>query len=324
MPWDKANPQTVYYFGGTSFIERLTGVNWRGWVFRADRNATLKRIGYRQAAVKPTAVVNVAVAELSEANQIIAIVHQRQFTTEEMPSGDSQVDIWDNAPNRTRLKAGTKYAVLMSMGGAITVCATSNALASGSALNDDIGQWGTLAGVISTSISDTLNKYPLSTGGIASITTSTPLSNTVGNWGQLIEVEADSQAPKVDWTVDDYCEYSDLNRIEINTQELANYLTGLQYSIPALTHVTVRDISHIDFVSSINRIENNIETIKNNFIQPVGYQNAKTWAVGIGFTYLDAIRLETNLKLLYDLFLVAKNNLRYCGTFACGEEGVIY
>ncbi len=130
--------------------------------------------------------------------------------------------------------------------------------------------------------------------------------------------------PKTDWTENDYFEFADLNRIENNSQELANMLRSLQYGIPILTVVTDRDITYIDLVSSINRIEQNIEAIKNGFITPVGYQNAKSWAVGIGFDYLDAVRLESNLKLLYELYQLAKSNLRYCGTFSCGEEGVIY
>ncbi len=130
--------------------------------------------------------------------------------------------------------------------------------------------------------------------------------------------------PKTDWNNDDFLEAADMNRVEGNTQELANLLRGLQYNVPELTVVTNRDTSSIDLISNINRIENNIEALRDRFVTPEGYQDAKTWSVGAGFTYLDAIRLENNLKLLHWAFQAAKKNLRYCGTFACGEEGVIY
>lgn len=130
--------------------------------------------------------------------------------------------------------------------------------------------------------------------------------------------------PKTDWISNDSLEYYDTNRIESNTDELATVIRAIQYDIPALTVVTNRDITSIDFISSINRIEGNIEAIKNNFFTPGGYQSRKTWSAGIGFTYLDVLRLENNLKLLYGFYQIVKSNLWYCGTRACGEEGVIY
>ena len=130
--------------------------------------------------------------------------------------------------------------------------------------------------------------------------------------------------PKIDWTANDYYNAEDLNRVESNTKYIADYLTGLSYKIPELEVKTDRDITSIDSVSSINRIEENIEAIEDNFITPPGYQNSKNWALGMSYDYRDANRLENNLKLLYEWALIAKENLVYCGTFACGEEGVIY
>ena len=130
--------------------------------------------------------------------------------------------------------------------------------------------------------------------------------------------------PKIDWTADNTLEYYDMNRIESNTDELATLLRAIQYDIPALTVVTGRDVTSIDFVSGINRVENNIETIKDNFFTPEGYETKKTWAVDISFSYLDAIRLENNLKLLYEFYQTVYDNLIYCGTFYCGETAVIH
>ena len=71
-------------------------------------------------------------------------------------------------------------------------------------------------------------------------------------------------------------------------------------------------------------LKNNLESIKDNFLTPTGFQAAKSWSVGAGFSYLDAIRLENNLKLLYAFYQIVYSNLIYCGTFYCGETVVIH
>jgi len=130
--------------------------------------------------------------------------------------------------------------------------------------------------------------------------------------------------PKTDWTSFDYYNYGDLNRIENNTAEVAAFLESIQYQVPELTVVTNRDKKSIDFISSINRVENNIEQLKDAFIAPPGYQGKETWTVKKGFSYKDANRLENNLKLIYEWAHRVKENYRYCGTFYCGEDGDIY
>lgn len=132
--------------------------------------------------------------------------------------------------------------------------------------------------------------------------------------------------PKTDWTRGDYYNAEDLNRVEVNTQFIARYLQEIQYSVPELVSVEDRTFESLDFISSINRIENNIETLRMSFLTPPGYQPRKIWALGMGFDYRDANRLERNLELLYKWGLIAKENQIFCGTFACGAEweGVIY
>ncbi|NRF91523.1 LamG domain-containing protein [Paenibacillus frigoriresistens] len=85
-----------------------------------------------------------------------------------------------------------------------------------------------------------------------------------------------------------------------------------------------RDVKSIDYLSSINRIENNLDAIRLAFINPVGYLGKKTWTVGKTFDFNDANRLETNVKQLYDLGFTTFQNYRYCGTQTCGEWGLIY
>lgn len=126
--------------------------------------------------------------------------------------------------------------------------------------------------------------------------------------------------PKLDWRESDYYNCEDLNRVENNTIEVANYLRNLQYIIPIGPTVTNRDMSYIDLISSINRIENNINIIKDNFIVPPGWLQEKFWVLGVGYTYEDANRLESNLNILYRWAQIAKQNLIYCGDFSCNTE----
>jgi hypothetical protein len=130
--------------------------------------------------------------------------------------------------------------------------------------------------------------------------------------------------PRTNWTADDYYNFDDMNRVEANTQYVAEFLNSLSYRIPDLVVETGRDMTDIDFIPSVNRVEQNIEKIRNRFLTPPGYKVTKVWALGMGFDYRDANRLEGNLKLLYEWAIIAKDNQIYCGTFACGEEGVIY
>lgn len=132
--------------------------------------------------------------------------------------------------------------------------------------------------------------------------------------------------PKIDWKAEDYYNADDLNRIEANTQYLADYLRSLYYSIPTQEIKVDRDIISIDFANSINRVENNIETLKNNFLTPPGYRGIKQWMLGMGFNYEDANRLEDNLRLLYEWAKKAKDNQIFSGTFSCGSdwEGGLY
>lgn len=128
--------------------------------------------------------------------------------------------------------------------------------------------------------------------------------------------------PKIDWVSSDEINYTDFNRIESNILELHAYLTSLGYTIPIpISTNTSRTYSSIDFLSSINRIENNLENIKLASISPIGYVGKKTWVVGLGFDFNDANRLEGNTKTLYDLGLQVFQSFKYCGTFAAGQSG---
>jgi hypothetical protein len=127
--------------------------------------------------------------------------------------------------------------------------------------------------------------------------------------------------PKTDWNNSSLINFEDFNAIEENTSVVVGYLESIQYDIPSLTVVTNRDYTSIDYLSSINRIENNLELIRNNFMTPSGYGGAESWVVGKGFDFTDANRLENNLALLLDNGVLVFESFKYCGTFNCGQTG---
>jgi hypothetical protein len=130
--------------------------------------------------------------------------------------------------------------------------------------------------------------------------------------------------PKFDWTADDYWNAADINRLENNTQEVRNYLLSIQYDIPAMTFVTNRSYTYADFLSSINRIEQNLDTVRSSFLTPPGYLAMKSWVAKKTFDFTDVNRLEYNVKILYDYGLLVYSSFRHCGAYTCGDQGGLY
>ncbi|MFJ5713109.1 hypothetical protein [Neobacillus sp. NPDC093127] len=104
--------------------------------------------------------------------------------------------------------------------------------------------------------------------------------------------------PKTNWKATDYINFTDFNRIEDNILDAANSLRALGYSIPGFTTVSNRTNKSYDDLASINRIENNLQLIRANSTTPAGWQDKKTWIVGMAFTFSDANRIENNTRLL--------------------------
>jgi hypothetical protein len=130
--------------------------------------------------------------------------------------------------------------------------------------------------------------------------------------------------PKTNWLSTDRYNFVDLNRVENNTHELVTYLASIGYTIASLTYDTGRVITSIDYLTSINRVESNIETIKDGFITPPDWEETKTWTVDLTFNYEDANRLEVSLDQLLNLGVLVYDSFKYCGTFYSGEDGLIY
>ncbi|SEN19473.1 hypothetical protein [Paenibacillus sp. OV219] len=130
---------------------------------------------------------------------------------------------------------------------------------------------------------------------------------------------------KTDWSSDDYINFGDWNRIEQNMLDLATYLQSIQYAVPTPTVVTNRTVSSVDYLSSINRIETNLEAIHFAFnMTPPEYLDTKVWTAGQGFTYADVNRLESNTQIIKTYGDLVAKSFRWSGAFTCGQEGGLY
>lgn len=127
---------------------------------------------------------------------------------------------------------------------------------------------------------------------------------------------------KTDWAKNDYLNCEDMNRIEINTQATKELLEKLKgyFSIGAIK--SDRTMLSFDYDADLDRIEGNIEALKNNFYTPNGWIPLKlNWTGGLsGFGYEDANRIENDIWLLYELISKTINYLKYCGAFYCGQD----
>jgi len=78
------------------------------------------------------------------------------------------------------------------------------------------------------------------------------------------------------------------------------------------------------FFDKINKVEGNINILKNAMAQPVGWEVSKTnWVSLDVFDYKDAIRLENNLLLLKTMADNIGEGLLHCGSFSCGKNTIL-
>lgn len=126
--------------------------------------------------------------------------------------------------------------------------------------------------------------------------------------------------PKLNWTPSDYYNFNDLNRVENNTEFIRDYFNDIGFKIPLMTFNKTRDVNWIELISSINRVEQNIEGIKNNSFIPPEYISGKVWSNANVFNYEDANRYERNLEYFKIWGQRVIDSFIYCGEFYCGEE----
>lgn len=128
---------------------------------------------------------------------------------------------------------------------------------------------------------------------------------------------------KLDWTQLSYYNLEDFNRVESNVQAIANLLEEMAY-IPELQ--AVKDdwnMQNLPTLTQINRIESNIDALRQSFYAPVGWEDRKTWIIGMKFNWEDALRFERNLNLLQQLIGLVKDSMKYAGTFVSGQEVIL-
>lgn len=133
--------------------------------------------------------------------------------------------------------------------------------------------------------------------------------------------------PVTNFTSSSYYNYSDLNRVENNTIELQT-LIGSYSTTPTLGSTnTSRTNATIEFYDSLNRLENNIDLIRQATFTPIGWLSPKLdWtSCGYSFDYVVANRLESNLLALKGMIDNIKDNLMYCGAVnsICGNDNTI-
>jgi len=127
-------------------------------------------------------------------------------------------------------------------------------------------------------------------------------------------------APVTTWAITDYYNYDDVNRVENNTDYIADYVETYLGNRPAIVG-TKTDWANTDIVYAANmqRIESNVTLIKTRLGTPTGWGTSVTWVTLLKFDYVDANRLETNLSLLKTMAENQVASLLWCGNFICGE-----
>lgn len=127
---------------------------------------------------------------------------------------------------------------------------------------------------------------------------------------------------KTDWTADDFYNYSDLNRVENNTDYIKSALQSLGYT-PILSSInTARTKASIDYYDDINRVESNIKALADASYEPLSWLTPELDWISVYkvFDYEDANRLESNLVNLKAMVENISEEIRYCGTYYCGDE----
>jgi hypothetical protein len=138
------------------------------------------------------------------------------------------------------------------------------------------------------------------------------------------------KTPKTDWTTSDYMNADpDVNRIESNIGTLEYILNDTFGKSLSLTNKTDWDNTDIPYYDELNRIEDNINTLETNWVEPTGWETPKTdWVTGLVKQGSNtdgadmANRMENNLLLLYNSIEGTADYLLPCGTFKAGSDHI--
>lgn len=130
--------------------------------------------------------------------------------------------------------------------------------------------------------------------------------------------------PKTDWTENDLYNYFDLNRVETNIDVVVELLSLFGYEVGTYTFIKDRTEVDIEYLSSVNRLEDILDDLRIKFgSTPNGWGAKRIWNLESRFTYLDANRWENNTILMKDFILLAYYNYKYCGTFYSGTTPLL-
>ena len=107
--------------------------------------------------------------------------------------------------------------------------------------------------------------------------------------------------PKLNWSASDFVNYDDLNRVENNTQYVADKLNEFGYYCPAITTKTNWAMSDIVYAEDLNRIESNIKTCQEAYYVTSEFEELKTdWATLDPVTFDFNNRIEKDLDIIVD------------------------
>lgn len=126
------------------------------------------------------------------------------------------------------------------------------------------------------------------------------------------------------FTSNDYYNYYDLNRVELNTLATKDLAEILREDIDLENIDFDRNMKAFPFADILNKVERNIDKLGNELYKPKNYINPKLdWAPGMPFSYEDANRLERNLQFLYNYAKGNIDSIKYAGEGFVGK-GVIF
>ncbi|WP_127491321.1 hypothetical protein [Paenibacillus glycanilyticus] len=130
-------------------------------------------------------------------------------------------------------------------------------------------------------------------------------------------------APKT-WTSSDKLNAADMNAIEQNAANLANYLNSLSYTIPALSFTTNRTTTTVETFASLNRFEAALVSIRDGLgTTPEGFRPRRTWDSTQRISFDDPNRWQTDIQALFDAAASVEKGFIYCGTISAGQTWAI-
>ncbi len=124
-----------------------------------------------------------------------------------------------------------------------------------------------------------------------------------------------------------YFNLGDFNRIEGNTDAVLDLIETFAARPTTDTIKTDWNNQDFPFYDQLNRIEDNVEDIKEQTAEPLGWVAPVTdWASGENPDFNDANRIEGNLLALYTMANSINDAFLHCGDplFICGKGSTLF